>query len=66
MYDGCVCVAPILTTCVCGWMGRRYRADWSVISSSADPNPDDPEPSVLLKLKDNGRGLSLAYNRPRV
>ena len=24
-----------------------------MISSSADPNPDDPEPSVLLTLKDN-------------
>lgn len=31
-----------------------YSADWTVISSSADPNPDDPEPSVMLKLKDNG------------
>jgi glucose-6-phosphate 1-epimerase len=33
--------------------GFARNLDWSVISSSADPNPDDPEPSVLLMLKDN-------------
>ena len=33
--------------------GFARNLDWSVISSSADPNPDDPEPSVLLTLKDN-------------
>lgn len=33
--------------------GFARNMDWSVISSSADPNPDDPEPSVMLKLKDN-------------
>ena len=34
--------------------GFARNMDWSVISSSADPNPDDPEPSVMFKLKDNG------------
>jgi glucose-6-phosphate 1-epimerase len=33
--------------------GFARNLDWSVISSSADPNPDDPEPSVMLMLKDN-------------
>ena len=33
--------------------GFARNLDWSVISSSADPNPDYPEPSVLLMLKDN-------------
>jgi glucose-6-phosphate 1-epimerase len=33
--------------------GFARNLDWSVISSSADPNPDDPEPSVMLSLKDN-------------
>ena len=36
-------------------MAARIRAKphWSVISSSADPNPDDPEPAVMFMLKDN-------------
>jgi glucose-6-phosphate 1-epimerase len=33
--------------------GFARNLDWSVISSSADPNPDDPEPSVMFMLKDN-------------
>uniref|UniRef100_A0A7S0S6A0 glucose-6-phosphate 1-epimerase n=1 Tax=Mantoniella antarctica TaxID=81844 RepID=A0A7S0S6A0_9CHLO len=33
--------------------GFARNLDWSVISTSADVNPDDPEPSVLLKLRHN-------------
>ena len=33
--------------------GFARNVDWVVCSSSADPNPDDPEPSVMFKLKDN-------------
>lgn len=33
--------------------GFARNLDWSVISSSADPNPDDPEPAVMFMLKDN-------------
>jgi glucose-6-phosphate 1-epimerase len=33
--------------------GFARNSDWTVISSSADPNPDDPEPSVMFKLRDS-------------
>jgi glucose-6-phosphate 1-epimerase len=33
--------------------GFARNVDWVVCSTSADPNPDDPEPSVMFKLKDN-------------
>jgi hypothetical protein len=45
------CFQVLLSTSTCGATTRNL--DWQVINTSGDPNPDDPEPSVLFKLTDS-------------